>query len=773
MSLIPRFNYPVGTEVTLYNQKMALSSITDEGYALMNVDTGEIGVTSFSKFVELIKSPAMRIGNHSGLSTNVVELRLGGRLAAEQLAASQQEHGGFHHAVCIGATTLLTKLRRDLNDPSLELTGVLLNEPANRRFICKIATEVLGQPVNTEHTRGCRKSEWVLYKGRTILKYLKIFDSLAVDDDVIAALATRDHLKGNETRRIPHRLLVLMTQAWEEIGLDLKCTSVSNVHQFLEVLVREDNKVRHRNGLKPLMVPSQATLKVHREFLLTPTEYLVATKGPRHGRNKRGRGSTDFGALFVGQVCEADEVKLSLVTSAKERGYWENLSSEDQKAVEEIDKEIRLRFTLLVMIDVASRMPLAWVVSDQPKAEATLALLRMATRDKTKEKIKYGCSGDPAPAMAIGNVKTDNGVGLRAKRVIQALLGTAATFTAVRTYASADKPYVERLIGTTESILIKLIHGYTGRKAGELPGYDSVENGVLVIEELYEILTLFFIDEYPSMRHMGVGMGGRRPAVVIEEQNRTRGLFKAVDEDQRRIHLGWKLNVTPNDEGVCVFSGLWFNSDEFQLAVDAYRGGKVSVFVDPENVNEATALIPGNATIFRLQLQVTAYADLTVPEALELTQAYRFEHPDVVEIHEDRIASTRRKRHDMLRKISVEKKLSRSYSTFDECITQARHVFGGARIIPTTDAGPTVRPGEINSSFDGPGIFQIGDGGAAIEHQPDEFSFHAMGEAVVSSGNDAGSVQADSEVIAVNAPTPTQNNKLSPIGRPKTKGTFK
>jgi putative transposase len=249
---------------------------------------------------------------------------------------------------------------------------------------------------------------------------------------------TRDHLRGNETKRIPHKLLRLMTQAWEEIGLDLKCTSVSSVLHHLEMLIRGENESWRRNGLKPLMVSSQTTLRMHHEFLITPTEHLVATKGPREGRSKRGRGSTDFGALFVGQVCEADEVRLSLIISAKERGYWEKLSSNDQKTVEEIDKEIRRQFTLLARIDVASRMPIAWVVSDQPKAEATLALLRMAKRDKTKEKIKYGCSGDPAPAMAIGKVKTDNGVGLRAKRVIQALLGAAATLAAVRTHASAD-----------------------------------------------------------------------------------------------------------------------------------------------------------------------------------------------------------------------------------------------------------------------------------------------------------------------------------------------
>jgi putative transposase len=772
MSIVPRYNYSAGTEVTLHDEKLAFKSMTDEGYELLNLETGEVGVTSFSKFAELQKSPAMKIGNSGGLHSTELELRLGDLKVAEQLAPPQQERGRFHHAICCATAMLRTKLRQEHDKPDLPVTGALLNNADNRKFICNVATQIFGKKVRPKGFRGGQNKEWVLYDGRTILKYLEIFDKLEVDDDVIAALATRDHLKGNNTKRIDWTLLQLMTQAWEEIGLDLKGPSVSNVHHHLEMLVHEENARRIRNGLPVLIVPSQKTLKHHRQYLLNPTEFMVATKGERHALNKRGRGSTDLRGLFPGELVEIDECKLSLITSAKERGYWENLSHDNQKTLEEIDKEIRTRLTLLVMVDVATRMPLAWVVSDQPKAEATLALLRMATRDKTKEKLKYGCKGYPAPAVGLSSVKTDNGVGLRNRSVIQSLLGSAATFTTVRTHASADKPYIERLFGTTESLLIKLIHGYTGRKAGELPGYDSNANGVLDIDELYGILTRFFIDEYPSLRHMGVGMGGRRPAEVMKELNKTRGLFKMIDADERRIHLGWKVEVKPDDEGVRVFSGIWYSSPEFQIAVDDHPVPKVSVFVDPENVNEATAIIPGVAGAFRLQLQVTAFADLTVPEVLELTEAHRREDPDITKIHEDRIASTRRERFDQLSKIGVERRLDRSHSTFEECRTKARHVFAGARIVRSSEGGQTVRPGEINASMQGSGVFPIGDGGAAIDHQKSDGATDLLDSTV-----DQTDIEASDEDNAGKTPAAPQSvepRDLSqePVGRPKKGGTF-
>ena len=131
------------------------------------------------------------------------------------------------------------------------------------------------------------------------------------------------------------------------------------------MLIHEENSIRKRNQLGSLKPPSHATLSTHIHELVSPTEMLAATKGERHARNRRGRGSTDIRALFVGEYVEIDECKASLVASAKARGQWESLSDPDRTALEDIDKEIRTRLSILVMIDVATRMPLAWVISDQ------------------------------------------------------------------------------------------------------------------------------------------------------------------------------------------------------------------------------------------------------------------------------------------------------------------------------------------------------------------------------------------------------------------------
>jgi len=486
--------------------------------------------------------------------------------------------------------------------------------------------------------------------------------------------------------------------------------------KHLEMLLHEENLRRKRNELPPLTVPSATTLATHRKVLLTPIEYLIATKGERHARNKRGGGSTDIRALFVGELTEVDECKASLITSAKEKGHWERLSRDQRKTLEEIDEEIRKRLTILVQFDVASRMPLAWVISDQPRTEATRALFRMATRDKTREKRIYGCSGDPVAAVGIWHVRNDNGPGLRNSACIAALLGCGAMNTVVRAYQSTDKPYVERMFGTTESILLKLIHGYTGRKAGELPGYDAKANGVLDIDELYGILTCFMIDEYPSMRHTGFGIGGRRPAEVYKELIKTRPHVPPMDPNQRRIHLGWEQEVTPNDEGVRVFSGIWYNSDELLEQVDALGiDGTVSVFVDPDDMRIATVVLPKAKEPIEVLLQCTAFADMTLPEILELMAEWRRENPAVTEVYEDMIMRTRRERHEQLKAIGVERKLPRSFSTIEECKAKAKAVFAGSRIMPSKPLSGCARPGSITDLGADTCVLTIGEGPGVID----------------------------------------------------------
>ncbi len=103
------------------------------------------------------------------------------------------------------------------------------------------------------------------------------------------------------------------------------------------------------------------------------------------------------------------------------------------------------------MFDVASRMPIAWIITENPNADATLSLLRMATRDKTREKNRYGCMNEPARGCGILTLRNDNGVGLRNAATISAMMGVGTVNEITRTYSPTDRSHDERFFGTVES----------------------------------------------------------------------------------------------------------------------------------------------------------------------------------------------------------------------------------------------------------------------------------------------------------------------------------
>lgn len=727
MSATPRYDLTPGTELTANARTMVVNRKTDHGYEAADQASGREEFISYVMLARLLKQPGLSLKKPMSAVSAKATLRLGTYQTVEALPTKQQEHGAFRLAICAAIVEIHEEIRQEINDPDYKLSQRKLNDLELRKKIATLASKYFGKTIYVNAPCGGNRLIWQLYNGRRLNElynnYLECVPKSTGEAaaDPIAALIPLDHLKGNRRRRITWLIRDMMTEAIELFAREAKGNSIANIHNHLTTEIHAANAKRKANDLPPLQTPSQTTLSIHQKELFSTTEAEIRDKGERAAKSKLGRGSTDIRALLIGELVEIDEVHLSLVVTAKVCGLWEKLGDPEKRALEDADEVIRTRLTLLVMLDVATRMPLAWVISDEPRAEATLALLRMATRDKTKEKIRYGCSGVVADAVGFGMVKTDNGPGLRNAAVKSAVLGAGGVSVDVRVYSPTDKPFIERHFGTLESVLLKILHGYTGRRPGDLPGYDANKNGVLDIDTLYELLTCFYIDELPSMRHHGFGMWGRRPAEVYQEVYKTREIFEPMDPDLRRIHLCWQEKVIPTSEGIRVFSGIWFNSPELQQAIedtdgyDRSRKRQVSVFVDPDNLNEATVVLPRTTAPIRVQLQTSVFADMTINEVLNLVRAYRKEDPATTELYEDRLAKVRRERRDILERIGVEKGLSRSYQTLAEIKAKARIIFQGARVIASNGVQGAANAGQLTAERPNGKIFNFTGGNGIVE----------------------------------------------------------
>jgi putative transposase len=165
-----------------------------------------------------------------------------------------------------------------------------------------------------------------------------------------------------------------------------------------------------------------------------------------------------------------------------------------------------------------------------------------------------------------------------------------------------------------------------------------------------------------------------------------------------------------------VFGGVWFNSTELQVRREELGvTGKVKVFVDPDDMNLATVILPRGKQPIEVQLQITAFADMTLPEILKLMEEQRREHPEIADFHHEQVMRTRLDRHAKIMEIGVESGLSRSYSTVEECRTMARAVFSGARVLRPQAPVATTRPGETTSLQASGEVYARGDDAMVID----------------------------------------------------------
>ncbi len=305
------------------------------------------------------------------------------------------------------------------------------------------------------------------------------------------------------------------------------------------------------------------------------------------------------------------------------------------------DNEVR-RCWLHLIIDVATREVLGWVTSETADADHSKALMRMATRDKTKEKVRYGCKQEPVPPVRLGLALADNGTATRNASVYAGQLGIGMTVMTARAYQPLDKQVVERVFGTLQWQVLNTLPGYTGSRPGELTGYDPKNSAKLTHDQLYGVITRYFIDEYPLRPHRGTGMNGATPRQTREEAQKRYGAIEPPSQRDRCLHLGAKVKATTTSEGVRAFN-IPFNSTELQR----FAGGspkQVTVHLDPDDLRKVYVTAEGVEAVMEARLSTTVFKDQTLEEAIELMETATKSNPTLRELHQGHLSEARASR---------------------------------------------------------------------------------------------------------------------------------
>lgn len=600
------FAVPLGSVLILDGYHWKVVGKDGTGYAVEGQDDTQTAILTFDRVDDAIREMQCEVLTPAELEKQkALRAYTGGYDCIEQLPEDEQAD--------VRARLALVLAMIKLEERGEKLTQRFLDRPEILSWLRREATEISGKKTLFRATRGGSvKAGMAMPQGRTLQKYLRLYRQY---DNNPVVLMHREHLKGPQGEK--RRRLDIFQERFIDYVL---VHWLKPMKAKLAPLYRDAQHIFEWPAeaiAAGVRFPSITTIRTRLKHI-SQTAKTIGREGPRQAPNLKAAGSTDIRAREYGEQTETDEVCLSIFADAS--GKLRARSLHPDKVKEKLEKGEILRTWLHCMIDVATRMPLAWILAPNPSADHSLELFRMAMRDKSREVQRYGCQNEAAPPVRIRTNISDNGTAVRNTQVRTALLGAGITVIDGRTYHATDKPHIERFFGTMQWDLLNLLPGYCGSRPGELPGYNPVGKARLTPDELYGIITRYMIDEYPFKPHSGTGMFGATPRQKLDEVIKTYGAIKAPSANDRRLHLGMKAQSSVTSEGV-KFENLPYNSTELQRFMDTRPDKRVTVHVDPDYPALASITLEGHPDVITARLRMTALQDLSLHEILEVMRS--------------------------------------------------------------------------------------------------------------------------------------------------------
>lgn len=635
MTTGPLFKVPAGSHLVLDGRPWRVTGRDRDGYAVEGLEDGECLTLDFARVDQAIREGACEITTPAEEEKRRALLEFtGGYELVHQLPEEQQDIVRARLPVVLAILEMeaegwkLTQRAMSRNP----VTGT--NGPVRKELMRRARAIAQDDGIHGTARGGRVTASFDWPQGRTLRKYADLYVQYGHNPVV---LLDRDHRKGpqgEDRQRLSacqEKFIAYVLNLWQSTRKPKLAPLAADAQGTFHVPPDE--------LARGFTFPSITTIRTRAKAISTVVSTL-GRRGLRQGANLVGAGSTDVRALMYGEKAEIDQVYVSIFTDGT--GVVCGREINPATAGKDLEANEICRLWLHVLLDVATRLPLAWIIGKSADADHSHALLRMATRDKTKEKVRYGCKRDPAPPAGLLLSSADNGTATRNGSVYSAQLGTGTIVMTGRTYHATDKPYVEGLFGTMQFQVLNFLPGYTGSRPGELEGYKPQHSAAVTHDGLYGILTRYFIDEYPFRPHRGTGMFGATPWQKFEETVRLYGGIEAPSARDRCLHLGVKREMSTTSEGVNPF-GIPFNSTALQRFADG-QSKPVTVHIDPDFMKQAHVTAEGLAEVIKVDLSMTALNDLTLEEILDLMTATAKANPKQCELHGGHLKEARARR---------------------------------------------------------------------------------------------------------------------------------
>jgi putative transposase len=346
--------------------------------------------------------------------------------------------------------------------------------------------------------------------------------------------------------------------------------SVSDLHRKLVADLEETNRNRVESGMPALRPPSYERLLA--EVRSMPEFDVYA------GRYGLPAAMKKFAMVANGpdvtrplQRTEMDELKLDLMTAAKDTGAFELLSPEDQQ---ELRKK---RYWLCAIMDVRTRVVLGMKIAAGVSASLALDTLEMAVSPKRQYAADAGAGSSWDYCGSPESVVHDQGAAFMSGVFRRAVVDLGCDPDAPPAGLAWLRGSIERLFRTISE---QALAPFTGRTFGSVEAkgdYDPIQRATLTIEELCQALVRWVVDIYHNTPH--AGLGGETPANAWARLVAEYGIIPPPDRHVRRAIFGVDQRRVITSRGIRV-AGLFYNTRELQAHRRAKGDVEVAVKVD-------------------------------------------------------------------------------------------------------------------------------------------------------------------------------------------------
>ncbi|WP_165814570.1 DDE-type integrase/transposase/recombinase [Pararhodobacter oceanensis] len=361
------------------------------------------------------------------------------------------------------------------NEGLIRITAPSIDE--NHDLVSKRTQEVFRRFLGVTR-RGNRKHVgFDVPYGQTLVKQYNAYTHEAFDP---SDFWTKHSKAGRKKKTFDQWVMDLMAEAYSPYR-DQREPKLIRCYERLQGMLLDAN--RERLATVPGFEPVKVSERKFREYAANqkPTAVKVSRKGQHESARLNRCGIGEIAARMIGESVEIDECELPLWVFLEKTGMHKVFGPETMRQLKlEAQDPKKGKVWVLVAVDVATGMPLAFHLAKSQNADDSIELLRRLVSDKTKLAQDAGCKNPPPPPVRPYMVTMDTGSGLWNNSVPRAILSLGGWFRYGRTKSATDKAFVERFFATLGSDIVKALHGYNGQGPGTKTEYDGQDMTVMM-----------------------------------------------------------------------------------------------------------------------------------------------------------------------------------------------------------------------------------------------------------------------------------------------------